>query len=368
MRGGTSKCWVFRVTDLPADRAERDALLLRVFGSPDPRQVDGVGGATSTTSKALVVDGYSEATGCVEYRFAQVSVDRTRVEWDSNCGNCATSLGLYAAQEVLVSPTLGLTTVPLLNTATGLRLDAEIDTPDGRAPRDGETYITGAVYPGARVSLRCGPSSWATYGRTLPTGNAQDLLTVGGRQLRVTMIDAGAPAVLVHADDLGLTAMSTSTAEIDRWLPLLVEVRQAAAALMGISNGGSQLQSIPKVGIVGPPRAEGGTDLEARMVSMTAAHPSIGITSSIAVSAASSVPGTTVAEVMSRSADHALRIGTIAGCVEMGIDTLASGEVQAVSCVRSARRIADATLHVPAGWADLVLAGGASTTKETATP
>jgi 2-methylaconitate cis-trans-isomerase PrpF len=268
---------------------------------------------------------------------------------------------LYALQAGLVPVRSARTRVSLLNTRTGLLLDAEVDTPDGVPPTIGREVIPGTVYPGVRVTLTWRPLTWSTYGPTVSTGAPVDVLTVAGMPLRATLIDAGAPAVFVRAEDFGLDGLTDSVAEINSRLAALFELRRAAAPLMAIPDVPGGFQSVPKVGIVGRPRS-GETDLEARMVSMTAAHPSVGITSAIALAAATAVRGSTVDGVLSRrlresgAGWHELSIGTLAGPVRIEVERSADGDVTAVRCTRSARRLADARTHVPADWSPTILA------------
>ena len=174
MRGGSSKCWVLRGSDLPSDRVDRGALISRLFGSPDPAQTDGVGGATPTTSKVIVVDAEASGDGAVLYEFGQVVVDEARVEWLSNCGNCATALGLYAAQEGLEIVTGSRVEARLVNTITGLELETGVELQDGAVPNEGSAFVAGVLHPGVGISLRFSAKSWTTPGGALlPTGHAR---------------------------------------------------------------------------------------------------------------------------------------------------------------------------------------------------
>ncbi len=176
VRGGTSKCWIFRASDVDALPVTRDEFLLRAFGSPDLRQIDGIGGATSTTSKAIIVEtrGPGQPRDLVSYSFAQVSVDHPRVEWLSNCGNCATALALYVVQHELVGLGDDVTGFSMVNTTTGLVLRATVPTPDGTAPSQGAQLVRGVPFPGVPVDLGFTERTWSTHGTLLPTGNPVD--------------------------------------------------------------------------------------------------------------------------------------------------------------------------------------------------
>lgn len=338
VRGGTSKCWIFRDEDLPADALETDRLLIRTFGSPDLRQIDGVGGASSTTSKAITVAG-TGPDGTVRYRFAQVAIDKPAVEWASNCGNCATALGLYALHAGLVAPTGEVTRVPILNTMTGLRLVCEIPTPGAQVPAYGGRRLDGQHYPGVPIDVIFQKASWSSYGAQFPTGNTVDDIEVDGKRYRATLIDAGAPAALFDAQDLGLDATGSEEA-LEALVRIAPQLRAAAARRMGLPEN---LTSIPKVGIVGPPPV-GATGVSARMISMTALHPAIGLTSAVAVAAASGTTGSVVQRSVVPAAEPGLLIHLLKGKTALALDAADPAEV---SFQRSARVISESTILVP---------------------
>ncbi|GAB3272754.1 4-oxalomesaconate tautomerase [Sinomonas notoginsengisoli] len=339
VRGGTSKCWIFRAEDLPADAGEAERLLIRTFGSPDLRQIDGVGGASSTTSKAIVVDG-TDASGTVHYRFAQIGIEEAAVEWASNCGNCATALGLYAIHSGLVQASAEVTRVPILNTVTGLRLVCEIPTPDARVPLYGGRRLDGQHYPGVPVDVIFQKGSWSSYGQEYPTGSAIDEIELDGHRYPATLIDAGAPAALFDARSLGLTA-NEDAAELGSLVQLAPRLRAAAARKMNLPAG---LSSVPKVGIVGAP-PHGSTGVAARMISMSALHPAIGLTSAVAIAAASGAAGSVVSQrAIGNGGDPSLMIHLLKGTAAVALDALAPSEV---SFKRSARVISEGTILVP---------------------
>jgi 2-methylaconitate cis-trans-isomerase PrpF len=345
MRGGTSKCWIFRAEDLPSDVAQRDPLLARLFGSPEPRQIDGVGGGSSTTSKLMVVHGGDPAAGIIRYAFGQVSIDRALVEWDSNCGNCASGLALYAVQEGYAPLASPATRLRMENVVTGLRLDAEVHSSATQIPTDGDRIIPGTKFPGVAVDVVWSPPTWSTLGPTSPTGNAVDEVEVDGRHVRVSLLDAGAPVALLSAADFGLDLSRSTRAELDSHLPFLFAVRSAVQPLLGIEGDG--VQSIPKVGFVGPSQNPDNA-FEARMVSMTAMHPTIGVTSAVGLATAAGVTGSTVHEVAGQLLQTgeriAFSIGTLAGAVSVEAQISHRTEVSAVYTPRSARRLATASL------------------------
>lgn len=371
MRGGTSKCWLFNAVDvdlLVQQHGDLDGLLASAFGSGDPLQLDGVGGGSSTTSKAAIVRRSTCPDIDVDYLFAQVAIGQRQVEWGSNCGNCATAIGLYALQAGLVAVDAARTTVRMRNQNTGAVLAAQIATPNGLTPTEGVASVPGTSALGVPVSLTfssVAPSEAAL----LPTGNPVDTVTAGGRSYRGTMITAGAPAALYPADQFGLTGAESNEA-IAEQLPLLVELRRQSALAMGLSAPGDPItHAIPKVGIVGAPvdyRSSSGVhvnaddyDISVRMVSMLAPHPAIGLTSAVAVAAAATVSSSVVAENVGRrpARSRQLRLGTAAGVVNTDITLSADDLPETVTLHRAARRIATAELFIadPA----TVLAGSA---------
>lgn len=358
MRGGTSKCWLFNAVDIDPyiDHAGGlDAILTAAFGSGDPRQLDGVGGGTSTTSKAAIVRRSARPDIDVEYLFAQVAIDNRSVEWGSNCGNCATAIGLFALQTGLVPIDPAVTTVRMRNENTGAVLTAEILTPGGRVPAEGDAAVPGTTALGVPVALTFGGLA-ADRTSVLPTGNATDVVSLGSRAFHATMVTAGAPAALFDVADFTSNARGDTAIDADR-LDALVALRREAALRMGLCHPGDPItHAIPKVGIVGPPvdyRTTSGRavtadeyDIAVRMVSMMAPHPAIGLTSAVAVAAAASIVGGVVARRSAVGSPGSLRIGTAAGVI--GIDTSSTddGILESVTLHRAVRRIATADLFV----------------------
>ncbi|GAA1389539.1 PrpF domain-containing protein [Luteococcus peritonei] len=362
-RGGTSKCWLFdhdAITAFGQDREAVSATLAQAFGAADPRQIDGVGGATSTTSKAAVIRATPDGPADLEYDFAQVGIGSESVEWGSNCGNCATAIGLYAVTEGLVAPQQESTEVRMWNTNTSSLLVARIATPGGQVPMDGDARVPGSLAQGVPVDLVFEKPAGAMTGQLFPTGSAATVLQrEDGAPVTATMVDAGAPATLFRAADLGLTG-SEDLEAFAAAVPELTILRRQAALQMGLAQPGDPVShAVPKVGIVGPAadyttttgeqvRAED-HDISVRMVSMLAPHPAIGLTSAVAAAAAC-VDGSVVAEAAGTepAGQHlTLRIGTAAGVVTTDVELDQDGTVQRVSLRRAARRIAHAAIDLP---------------------
>ncbi|MCH6468861.1 PrpF domain-containing protein [Sinomonas terrae] len=354
VRGGTSKCWIFAAEAVEAAHLDLDVLLENALGSGDRRQVDGVGGATSTTSKVAVVSRSAQPGADVDYLFGQVGIEDRVVEWGSNCGNCATAVGLYAVQEGLVAIEGETTTVRLRNINTGAALQVAVATPGGLAPRAGQALVPGVGSGGVPVELTFhGPFDFAG---AFPTGQARELVRAGEVAAEATIVKAGAPAILIDAHSVGMTG-TESARDIAGMLPMLTGFRAAGAVLHGLIQPGEPApNAVPKTGVVGPAtdyRASDGTliraqdyDVAVRMLSMHAAHPAIGLTSAVAVATAAATPGTVV-HSSACSRGNRLRIGTLSGVVEVEWTTSEDGSIEGVSLHRAARRLATAILHVP---------------------
>ncbi|MFC8504225.1 PrpF domain-containing protein [Pedococcus sp. NPDC057267] len=363
-RGGTSKCWLFDAGDVARHAATRSdvlKLLADAFGASDSRQLDGVGGGTSTTSKAAVITATPDGPADLDYLFAQVGIGQATVELGSNCGNCATAIALYAVQNGIVAAGDVATRVTMRNLNTEAVLSGTVATPRRRVPTSGQARVPGSTAPGVPVRLSFHAPWGQTTGALLPTGSASDPLPLaGGAAPAVTMVDAGAPAVFAPAVDLGVD-LRAMTAPLDDRMPELLELRAAAGLAMGLRSADDPPQhAIPKVGLVAPPApytaADGSHiaadthDLRVRMLSMFAPHPAIGLTSAVAVSTAATIPGSLVARSLRPSPNaegtRRLRIGTPAGVVTTEVVTDADGAVVEVVLDRAARQLAVAQIEV----------------------
>ena len=364
-RGGTSKCWLFDAKDVAPHaptREEIPALLSAAFGAADARQLDGVGGGTSTTSKAAVIWATPDADADLDYLFAQVGIGDPTVELGSNCGNCATAIALFAVQTGIVKAQDGMTKVRMRHATSGAVLSGTVPTPGGTIPKSGLARVPGSSAAGVPVSLSFhGPWGQST-GALLPTGNAVDQLEVNGKTLNATLVDAGAPAVFLSADQAGVD-LSSMTDNLGGQLPTLIAARASAGLTMGLRKPEDPPQNaVPKVGVVAPAgdyvAADGTTisadshDVRVRMLSMLAPHPAIGLTSAVAVSLAASLQSSVVASAAGQApsagkgSPRVLRIGTPAGVITAEIISDETGTVSEVALHRAARHIATADIDV----------------------
>lgn len=357
VRGGTSKCWLFNQVEVPADRGDLERMLVAAYGATDPVELDGVGGATPTTSKAAVVSASPQPGVDVDYLFAQVGIGTGSVEWTSNCGNCATGVALYAVSKGMVPVTGDRTRVVMRNTNTGAVLEGIVDTPGGVVHHFGRQTVPGTRAGGVAVGLTFRDPA-GTPALLLPTGQAaQDLRVGAGEPVRVSMVTAGAPVVLVDAASAGRTG-AESPERMSADVPWLRTVRHTAAPLMGLAKPGEEPgDAVPKVGLVGPPVPYTTTlgepigaedyDVSVRMLSMNAPHPAIGLTSAVAVAAAGLLEGSVVSRTTDGPTDEWLRLGTPAGVVAVRCTDVRDGLPHRVTVQRAARLLADARIYVP---------------------
>lgn len=371
MRGGTSKGVFFHARDLPHDPAQRDRLLLRVVGSPDPygKQIDGMGAATSSTSKVVVVSPATRAGSDVEYRFGQVAIDRPAIDWSGNCGNLTTAVGPFAISEGLVAaPRDGTAVVRLWQAGIGRQIVAHVPMRAGAVQEEGDFELDGVTFPAAEIRLEfLDPGGDA--GTMFPTGNRVDVLDVAGvGRIEATLIDAGNPTVFVAADALGL-AGSELQADVNgnpALLARLEAVRAQAAVAMGIAATVAEASAtrlhVPKLAFVAPPQtyvAAGGhvvearaIDLNVRIVSMGLLHHAMTGTGAVAVAVAAAVPGTLVQRVLPGGHDPARTVfGHPSGTLTVGAQArLHDGAWIIVKAVmsRSARRLMEGWVRVPA--------------------
>ena len=333
MRGGTSKGAVFRAEDLPADPAARDALLLRVMGSPDPRQIDGIGGADPLTSKAAVLSPPTRSDADVDYLFLQVFVDAATVSDAQGCGNILAAVGPAAIELGLVAAQDGETPVRIHMRNTGEIATATIQTPGGRVRYGGDAAIDGVPGRHAPVRLVFGNTQGSMCGALLPTGNAVDVI----EGVACTLIDNGMPCVVMAAADFGLTgAEPRETLDGDTALKARLEaIRLIAGPMMAL--GDVTDKSVPKMMLVSPPLAGG--VINTRSFIPHRCHASIGVFAAVTAATAATLPGTPAASVAVLPEGSTFAIEHPVGAAEVYIGRDAEGRVTDTGTVRTARKL-----------------------------
>lgn len=350
MRGGTSKCWVFERRELEVPGFTIDQVLLRLFGSPDPRQIDGVGGGSSTTSKAVILSPSTDPDVDVDYTFAQVGIEQAVVDWGSNCGNCSAVIAPYALERGWVHPIDGETTVRIRNTNTGqILLERMFSPEDARQTTD--TYIPGVPFPGTPVEIGFVNPAGSTTGSLLPTGESATALMIppvdnsAAEEVQASLFDAGAPVVIISSESARLGDVSFEDWAVESLpeLTRLDSIRRAGAVAMGLATTAQSAQrAIPKLAIVASPEAESAANFNVMMLSMGSPHPALAITGSVALTMAAATAGSVVAEVMKHHDNSTLTLNTPAGNIQTWNRIIDSGQV--VGTTRTARLLAEATL------------------------
>ncbi|MDP3138510.1 MAG: 2-methylaconitate cis-trans isomerase PrpF [Burkholderiaceae bacterium] len=377
MRGGTSKGVFFTPDDLPAaartDNALRDRILQRVIGSPDPygKQTDGMGAATSSTSKVVIVGPSSRPDCDVDYLFGQVSIDQPFVDWTGNCGNLTAAVGPFAIARGLVgAPADGHAVVRIWQANIGKKIIAHVPMQGGEVQELGDFELDGVPFPAAEIRIEFldpGADEDSEGGAMFPTGHVIDTLEVPGvGALQATLINAGNPTIFVDAAALGLRGDELQP-DINRdtaCLARLEAVRAHGAVRMGLARSAQEAsetrQHTPKLAFVAPPsdytassgRAvhAGDIDILARIMSMGVLHHAMTGTGAVAIAVAGAIPGTVISRLMGDAAREGLRFGHPSGALAVGAQARPiDGEwvVTKATMSRSARRLMTGSVWVP---------------------
>jgi 2-methylaconitate cis-trans-isomerase PrpF len=362
MRGGTSRGIFLKEEDLPKDPQLRDRIILAIFGSPDIRQIDGLGGADSLTSKLAIVAPSTEPDRDINYTFGAVGIDKPFVDYSANCGNISSAVGPYAIDQGWVRAEEPFTTVRILNTNTRKMIYAKVSTKRGRVISEGDYAIDGVPGTGAKIELRFMDPGGVSTGKLLPTGNAIDEIALEtGEKCLVTIVDAGNPTAFVLSEDLGLKGT-----ELPEFLEKTPEIKSKLEALRKKVGELSHIPftpSIPKIAFVAVPqdyetiagRAVGRdeVDLLARLMAMGKLHKAFAITAGVPAAAASVIPGSVVHRVISGEGDDSTErnvvIGHPSGHMDVGVEARKEeGRIQIVSCTigRTARKIMEGRVYI----------------------
>ncbi|MFM0729622.1 2-methylaconitate cis-trans isomerase PrpF [Paraburkholderia sediminicola] len=379
MRGGTSKGVFFRLQDLPeaaqVPGAARDALLMRVIGSPDPysKQIDGMGGATSSTSKTVIIAKSSKPDHDVDYLFGQVSIDKAFVDWSGNCGNLSAAVGPFAISAGLVDasriPHNGVAIVRIWQANIGKTIIGHVPMTDGAVQETGDFELDGVTFPAAEVQLEFmdpAAEEEGAGGAMFPTGNLVDDLEVPGvGTLKATMINAGIPTIFVDAEAIGYkgTELQDAINSDDKALAMFETIRAHGAVRMGLIKHIDEIatrQHTPKVAFVAKPAdyvassgkrvAAGDVDLLVRAMSMGKLHHAMMGTAAVAIGTAAAISGTLVNLAAGGGARDAVRFGHPSGTLRVGAEAQEEGGEWTVTKAimsRSARVLMEGWVRVP---------------------
>lgn len=366
MRGGTSKGAYLMMSDLPEDAALRDQVILSIYGSPDVRQINGIGGADPLTSKVALIAPSQRENVDVDYTFGYVGIKDAVVDYEGNCGNMSSGVGPFAIQQGLVPIEEPITKVRIFNTNTKKVIEAEIPVKDGEVTTEGDYAIDGVPGTGAKIVLNFLNSGGSKTGKLLPTGNVVDEITLKcGKKVRVSLVDAANPSVFVKAEEIGLTGVELpkDTETNPEILDIMEDIRTTAAVMMGLAPAKEQTgPAVPKVAIVAAPKAyttiTGSTvkaadiDLVARTKALAVLHKAYAVTGGICVATAGLIEGTVVNEVISDQAKASgiVRLGHPSGVLDfvINLEKTEAGQwnLTKAGVGRTARPIMDGYVYV----------------------
>lgn len=356
MRGGTSRGLFFKKSEIPP-KEQWEQFLLEVMGSPDPNQIDGLGGANSLTSKVAIIAPSSRPDADVDYTFAQVSINEASVHYKGNCGNISSAVGPYSVDEGFVKAIEPVTTVRIFNTNTEKVIEAEVAVKNGKFQPLGETMVPGVPKPGSPVRMYFLNPDGAVTGKLLPTGNARDILKTSRGDVECSIVDAANPLVFVLASAVGFSGEELPEDFSAEDLAWLEEIRSRAAELCGFAlweKATVESPTVPKMTLLSGP-VGGGTvtgekvmpdmmDLSVRMMSMQKPHRAVALTGAVCIGVASCTPGTLVEQVKKQAKADTLRIGHPGGVMEIPIEITPEGGVK-TGAIRNARRLMEGYIY-----------------------
>jgi probable AcnD-accessory protein PrpF len=373
MRGGTSKGVFFLAEDLPSDLQSRDRLLLRVIGSPDPygKHIDGMGGATSSTSKVVLISKSSHPDCDVDYLYGGLAVDHPSIDWSGNCGNLSAAVGPFAISAGLVkAPSDDWATVRIWQANISKKIIAQVPMKDGEVQEEGDFELDGVTYPSAEIKLEFldpgAEDDSGSGGAMLPTGHVSDWLDIPGiGRLEVSLVNAGLPTIFIAAETLGFkgTELQAEINPFPETLARIERIRTHGAVAMGLAvtpEDAALRAHTPKLCFVAfsqdyqasdgrPVKAEE-IDLLARVFSMGPLHHAMTGTGAVAIAAATAIPGTIPNRLARKSADGRVRFGHPSGTLSVGAQASEINGQWVVSKVlmsRSARRLMEGWVRIP---------------------
>lgn len=365
MRGGTSKGIFIKKNELPVDPKERERTILRIFGSPDVRQIDGLGGADPLTSKLAIVGPPSRDDADVDYTFAQVSISNRVVDYNGNCGNISSGVGPFAIDEGMVSAVEPVTCVRIHNTNTGQLLYAEVQVKDGKARVKGGTAIAGVPGTGAPIHLDFSDTAGAVTGKILPTGHVTDKIDTSRGLIDVSIVDVANPCIFVRSETVGMkgTEIPKEINGNQDLLEYLEEIRSKCCVLIGMAKTPAEATkkspAFPMIAFVGKAQkymdfstgriiGRDEVDFVSRLMFMQVLHKTYAGTATACTGVAAKICGTIVNQVVSHiDTIETIRIGHPAGVIPV-IAAVNGTAVKKAAIIRTARRIMEGHCFIPA--------------------
>ncbi len=363
MRGGTSKGIYIKSNHLPSSPEERDLAVMAIFGSPDVRQIDGLGGADPLTSKLAIIGPSTHPDADIDYTFAQVSIDQPVVDYAGNCGNISAGVGPFAIDEGFVAALEPVTSVRIHNTNSGKILIAEVEVVDGRAKVSGDCKIAGVPGTGSKIMLNFAGTAGSSTGKLLPTGNVVDQINTPSGSIEASIVDCANPMVFVRAEDVGITGIE-SPQEIDaneELLARLEEIRAEVAVRIGMADDSASATAkspaFPMIAMVskareykdfttGNPINQEDVSFVSRLMFMQVLHKTYAGTGTVCTGAAAKIPGTIVNEMTAEDDSVKLvRIGHPAGVIAIEAK-VTEGKVERAAFARTARRMMEGYVFV----------------------
>lgn len=356
MRGGTSKGVFLNFENMPDNRLLWDDFLLDIMGSPDRRQIDGLGGANSLTSKVAIIKKSDLNDVDIEYTFAQISIANNLVDFKGNCGNISSAVGPYAIEQGLVPAIEPITTVRIFNTNTKKMIIAEVEVENGRVKTEGMCSIPGVPGTGSPIYLSFPNAEGAVTGKLFPTGNPIDVIQLPKGPIKVSIIDVANPLVFVNASDVGLTGSELPHEFTREKLLELEEIRSMAAEMCHFAakeDATMKSPAVPKMTIIAPPldyidvtgieRKASDMDCRIRMMSMQEPHQALAISGAICTTAGAFLEDTILSESIIVK-QEVVRLGHPGGIMETKVNLIA-GHISVIKVVRTARTILEGYVY-----------------------
>ncbi len=361
MRGGTSKAVIFHEKDLPVDKSKWDSIFLKVMGSPDVKQIDGMGGTVSSTSKIAIIKKSERPHADVDYTFCQVDIDIANVDYRANCGNISSAVGPFAIDEGLVEIHEPITVVKVFNTNTGKYIEEHVRVSDGRAEVYGDTSIQGVPGTGSAIDMFFMNPGGATTGELLPTGNASDTVYLpDGKAIRVSIVDCSNAVVFINASDLGMYGTELTEVNSNKGLLQKIEYIRGQAAVAcrlveSVEKAATESTSVPKVAIIS--KSQTYTDMDGkkvdrenmdicvRAISVGKLHKAYPMTVAVCTGAAAHIKGSIVHELFDDNVPQKINLGHASGVTPVFIDYDGTNVIRG-GVVRTARRIMDGFVYI----------------------